>query len=57
MNIFNVFEVKDDNSAFEILKNNIEKDHLYNANLSGHKTVEEAYGLLKSFLDYNIKED
>ena len=55
--LFKVFEVKDDNSAFEQLKTNIEKDHLYNAILSGHKTVEEAYGLLKSFLDYNIKEN
>ena len=54
---FNVFELKDDNSAFEQLKTNIEKDHLYNVILSGHKTVEEAYGLLKSFLDYNIKEE
>ena len=54
---FKVFEVKDDNSAFEQLKNNIEDYHLFNTILSGHKTVEEAYVLLKSFLDYNIKEN
>ena len=54
---FKVFEVKDDNSAFEQLKNNIEDYHLFNTILSGHKTVEEAYELLKSFLDYNIKEN
>ena len=54
---FKVFEVKDDNSAFEQLKNNIYDNKFYNTILSGHKTVEEAYGLLKSFLDYNIKEN
>ena len=54
--LFKVFEVKDDNSAFEQLKNNIDDSNLYNTILSGHKTVEEAYGLLKSFLDYNINE-
>ena len=54
--LFKVFEVKDDNSAFEQLKNNIEDNKFYNTILSGHKTVEEAYGLLKSFLDYNINE-
>ena len=55
--LFKVFEVKDDNSAFEQLKNNIYDNKFYNTILSGHKTVEEAYGLLKSFLDYNIKEN
>ena len=54
--LFKVFEVKDDNSAFEQLKNNIDDNNLYNTILSGHKTLEEAYGLLKSFLDYNINE-
>ena len=50
------FEEKDDNAAFERLKKNIEKGQLYNAILSGHKTVKDGYGLLKSFLDYNINE-
>ena len=44
---FKVFEVKDDNSAFEILKKNIDDSNLFNTILSGHKTVEEAYVLLK----------
>jgi GTPase Era involved in 16S rRNA processing len=52
---FSFFEVKDDKSAFEVLKNNIENNKLYNVIASGHKTVEDAFGLLKSFLDYNIE--
>ena len=51
---FNVFEENDDKSAFEKLKKNIEQNKIYNVILSGYKTVEDAYGLLKSFLDYNI---
>ena len=51
--LFIVSDTKDDKSAFECLKNNIQSNRLYNVILSGHKTVEKAYGLLKSFLDYN----
>ena len=54
-NLFKVFESKDDNAAFETLDENINNNRLYNIILSGHKTIEEAYGLLKSFLDYNIE--
>lgn len=53
--LFMVSHVKDDESAFENLKDNIERNRLYNVILSGYKTVEEAYKLLKSFIDYNIK--
>lgn len=55
--IFLISEVRDDNSAFEKLKENIEKNILYNVILSGHSTVEDAYGLLKSFLDYNVSNE
>jgi len=55
--IFMVLDVKDDKSSFESLEDNIKRNRLYNVILSGHKTVEEAYGLLKSFLDYNIENE
>ena len=54
--IFLISEVRDDNSAFEKLEENIKKNRLYNVFLSGHNTVEDAYGLLKSFLDYNVSK-
>ena len=53
---FEIFEVKDDKSAFEKLEKNIDSNKLYNVILSGHKSIEDAYGLLKSFIDYNIKQ-
>ena len=52
---FKVMEVKNDKSAFEKLEENINDNKLYNVILSGHNTVEKAYELLKSFLDYNIE--
>ena len=53
---FEISKEKDDKSSFERLKNNIDLNKLYNIILSGHKTVEDAYGLLKSFIDYNIEQ-
>ena len=53
---FEIFKEKDGKSSFERLKNNIDLNKLYNIILSGHKTVEDAYGLLKSFIDYNIEQ-
>ena len=53
---FKIMEVNDDKSAFEKLEENINNNKLYNVILSGHNTVEKAYGLLKSFLDYNIEK-
>ena len=55
--LFNVFNVKNDSSAFETLETNINKKNCYNVILSGHKTVEDGYGLLKSFLNYNIEKE
>jgi uncharacterized membrane protein len=55
--LFMISDAKDDTSAFQSLKNNIKRNILYNVILSGHKTVEKAYGLLKSFLDYNIENE
>ena len=53
--LFNNYEVEDDKSAFQKLENNINNNILYNVILSGHKTIEDAYGLLKKYLDYNIE--
>ena len=54
--LFLTFQVKKDEDAFNKLKENIEDNNLYNVILSGHKTVEDAYRLLKSFLEYNMRE-
>ena len=56
--LFNVYNVKNDSSAFETLETNIyTKKCLYNVILSGHNTVEDGFGLLKSFLNYNIEKE
>ena len=56
--LFSIIEEKSDENAFNRLKDNIYEDiTLYNVILSGHKTVEDAYGLLKSFLDYNVENN
>ena len=55
--LFNIYKVKNDNSAFKTLETNINKKNCYNVILSGHKTVEDGYGLLKSFLNYNIEKE
>ena len=52
---FKIMDVNNDKSAFEKLEENINNNKLYNVILSGHNTVENAYRLLKSFLDYNIE--
>ena len=54
---YTTFKVDDDNSAFEQLQKNIKDNLLYNVILSGHETIENAYGLLKSFLDYNSQQE
>jgi hypothetical protein len=54
--LFDVMQVKNDKSAFEKLEENINQNKMYNVILSGHNTIENAYGLLKSFLDYNIEK-
>lgn len=55
--LFLICNEKNDNDAFDRLKQNIDESILFSAILSGHKTVEDTYGLLKSFLDYNIDND
>ena len=56
--LYFIVEEKSDEDAFNRIKDNIyEAITSYNVILSGHKTVEDAYGLLKSFTDYNIKND
>ena len=56
--LFNVYNVKNDNSALDTLYSNIyTKKCLYNVILSGHKTVEDGYGLLKAFLNYNFEKE
>ena len=52
--LFIISDVKDEISAFQKLEENINENKLYNVILSGHNKVKDAYGLLKSFLDYNI---
>ena len=54
--LYFIVEEKSDEDAFNRIKDNIYEDITsYNVILSGHKAVEDAYGLLKSFIDYNLK--
>ena len=56
--LFNVYNVKNDNSIFDTLYSNIyTKKCLYNVILSEHNAVEDGYELLKSFLNYNIEKE
>ena len=56
--LYFIVEEKSDKDAFNRINDNIYKGIIpYNVILSGHKTVEDAYGLLKSFKDYNIEND
>ena len=54
--LFLICNEKNDNDAFDRLKQNIDESIPFSAILSGHKTVEDTYGLLKSFIDYNIEQ-
>ena len=51
------YNVKNDENAFDKFKENLNDWVLYNVIISGHKTTEDAYKLLNSFLDYNKNND
>ena len=56
--LFSICKVKSEQDEFNKLKHNIQNDiSSYNVILSGHKKVEDAYNLIKSFMDYNIKNN
>ena len=56
--LYFIVQEKSDEDAFNKIRDNIYNAITsYNVILSGHKSVEDAYGLLKSFIDYNIDNE